>query len=89
MTPAIISEEWGGDNWQDNGLVFKMKATSRLVGNLRFGFSLFGAAGSDLPKNWKVVWSNDNINWNEGAQILDYQDRCDLGSRTARKPLPP
>ena len=46
---------WGGDNWQDNGLVFKMKATSRLVGNLRFGFSLFGAANSDLPKNWKVV----------------------------------
>ena len=64
---------WGGDNWQDNGLVFKMKATSRLVGNLRFGFSLFGAAGSDLPKNWKVVWSNDNINWNEGAQILNFK----------------
>lgn len=64
---------WGGDNWQDNGLVFKMKATSRLVGNLRFGFSLFGAAGSDLPKNWKVVWSNDNINWNEGVQILSFK----------------
>lgn len=64
---------WGGDNWQDNGLVFKMKATSRLVGNLRFGFSLFGAAGSDLPKNWKVVWSNDNVNWNEGAQILNFK----------------
>lgn len=64
---------WGGDNWQDNGLVFRMKATSRLVGNLRFGFSLFGAAGSDLPKNWKVVWSNDNINWNEGVQILSFK----------------
>ena len=64
---------WGGENWQDNGLVFKMKATSRIVGNLRFGFSLFGAAGSDLPKNWKVVWSNDNINWNEGAQILNFK----------------
>ena len=64
---------WGGDNWQDNGLVFKMKATSRLVGNLRFGFSLFGAANSDLPKNWKVVWSADNVNWNEGAQILSFK----------------
>ena len=53
--------------------MFKMKATSRLVGNLRFGFSLFGAANSDLPKNWKVVWSADNVNWNEGAQILSFK----------------
>lgn len=66
----FVTKGWGGENWQDNGLVFKIKATSRLVGNLRFGFGVFAAATSKVPKNWKIVWSNDNTNWNDGVKIL-------------------
>ncbi len=65
----FVTKGWGGENWDENGLVFKMKATSEIVGNLRFGFALFAAATSKVPGMWKVVWSNDNINWNEGVKI--------------------
>lgn len=63
---------WGGDNWQDNGLVFKIRATSRIAGNLRFGFGLFGASAAALPRNWEVVWSTDNATWNSGVKILEF-----------------
>lgn len=61
---------WGGPNWQENGLVFKMKATSRIVGNLRFGFGWFGALGDNLPENWKLLWSSDGTAWNDGVKVL-------------------
>lgn len=65
----FLTTGWGGDNWQENGLVFKIKATSRLVGNLRFGFGLF-ANNQPVPKNYKIVWSNDNATWNDNAYVL-------------------
>lgn len=61
---------WGGADWQENGLVFKIKATSRIVGNLRFGFGWFGASGDNLPANWKLLWSNDNTTWYDGVKVL-------------------
>ena len=61
---------WGGDNWQENGLVFKIKAASVIKGNLRFGFGWFGASGDNLPKNWKVMWSTDNTTWNSGVKVI-------------------
>lgn len=67
----FLTTGWGGDNWQDNGLVFKIKATSRIVGNLRFGFGLFAASTQAVPKNWKVVWSHDNVSWNDGVRVLE------------------
>ena len=67
----FLTTGWGGDNWQDNGLVFKIKATSRIVGNLRFGFGLFAAGTQQVPKNWKVAWSNDNVTWNSDVRILE------------------
>lgn len=63
---------WGGDNWQDNGLVFKIKATSRIVGNLRFGFGLFSnkSVNGYVPANYKIKWSNNNSDWYDGARVL-------------------
>ena len=66
----LYATGWGGDNWQDNGLVFKIKAASVIKGNLRFGFGWFGATGDNLPKNWKVLWSSDNVTWNGGVKVL-------------------
>ncbi len=65
----FLTTGWGGDDWQNNGLVFKIKATSRIVGNLRFGFGLFANA-QPVPKNYKVLWSNDNSNWNDDVNVL-------------------
>lgn len=63
---------WGGDNWQENGLVFKIKATSRIVGNLRFGFGLFSnkSVNGYVPANYKIKWSNNNSDWYDGARVL-------------------
>lgn len=61
---------WGGTNWQDNGLVFKIRAESVLKGNLRFGFGWFGSADENLPKNWKIVWSTDNTTWTGGVKVM-------------------
>lgn len=68
----FLTTGWGGDNWQENGLVFKIKATSRLVGTLRFGFGLFAnkSANGYVPKNYKIVWSTDNMTWNEDVRVL-------------------
>ena len=65
----LYTTGWGGDNWQDNGLVFKIKATSRIVGNLRFGFGWFGRAQDNLPKNWKLRWSTDGTSWHDGVKV--------------------
>ena len=54
---------WGGDNWQDNALLFKIKATSVLKGNLRFGFGLFAASTALVPHNYKIEWSPNNTTW--------------------------
>ena len=63
---------WGGDNWQDNGLVFKIKAASRIVGNLRFGFGMFSnkSIGGYVPANYKIKWSNNNSDWYDGVRVL-------------------
>lgn len=63
---------WGGDNWQENGLVFKIKATSRIVGNLRFGFGMFSnkSVNGYVPANYKIRWSNNNSDWYEGVRVL-------------------
>ncbi len=65
----LYTTGWGGDNWQENGLVFKIKATSRIVGNLRFGFGWFGRAADNLPKNWKLLWSTDETTWHDGVKV--------------------
>ena len=65
----LYTTGWGGNNWQDNGLVFKIKATSRIVGNLRFGFGWFGRAADNLPKNWKLLWSTDEMTWHDGVKV--------------------
>lgn len=63
---------WGGDNWQENGLVFKIKAQSRIVGNLRFGFGLFSnkSVNGYVPANYKIKWSNNNSDWYDGVRVL-------------------
>ena len=63
---------WGGDNWQDNGLVFKIKATSRIVGNLRFGFGMFSnkSVKGYVPAKYKIKWSNNNTDWYDGVRVL-------------------
>ena len=63
---------WGGDNWQDNGLVFKIKATSRIVGNLRFGFGMFSnkSIKGYVPAKYKIKWSNNNRDWYDGVRVL-------------------
>lgn len=63
---------WGGDNWQDNGLVFKIKATSRIVGNLRFGFGMFSNKNIKgyVPAKYKIKWSNNNRDWYDGVRVL-------------------
>lgn len=63
---------WGGDNWQDNGLVFKIKATSRIVGNLRFGFGMFSNKNVKgyVPAKYKIKWSNNNTDWYDGVRVL-------------------
>ena len=63
---------WGGDNWQDNGLVFKIKATSRIVGNLRFGFGMFSnkSIKGYVPAKYKIKWSNNNSDWYDGVRVL-------------------
>lgn len=66
----FYSKGWGGASWQQNGLVFKIKATSRIVGNLRFGFGLFAGSKWLVPKEWKILWSTDGSAWNEGARVL-------------------
>lgn len=65
----LYTTGWGGDNWQENGLVFKMKAASRIVGNLRFGFGWFSRAADNLPKNWKLLWSTDETAWHDGVKV--------------------
>ena len=65
----LYTTGWGGDNWQENGLVFKIKATSRIVGNLRFGFGWFSRAADNLPKNWKLLWSTDEATWHDGVKV--------------------
>ena len=65
----LYTTGWGGDNWQENGLVFKIKATSRIVGNLRFGFGWFSRAADNLPKNWKLLWSTDEMTWHDGVKV--------------------
>lgn len=66
----LYATGWGGANWQDNGLVFKIKASSVVKGNLRFGFGWFGSVDDNLPKNWKMMWSTDNTTWNGGVKVM-------------------
>lgn len=60
---------WGGANWEENALLFKIKATSVLKGNLRFGFGLFAASTAAVPHNFKIEWSTDNTNWNSDMDV--------------------
>lgn len=66
----LYATGWGGANWQDNGLVFKIRAASVIKGNLRFGFGWFGSVDDNLPKNWKMMWSTDNTTWNGGVKVM-------------------
>jgi hypothetical protein len=65
----FLTTGWGGDKWEENALLFKIKATSQLKGNLRFGFGLFAASTQLVPKNYKVEWSNDNATWYSDVRI--------------------
>lgn len=76
----LYATGWGGADWQKNGLVFKIKATSRIVGNLRFGFGWFGAAADHLPKNWKIVWSADNTTWNDGVKVVSINKQTSMSA---------
>jgi hypothetical protein len=66
----LYATGWGGSSWQDNGLVFKIKAESVIKGNLRFGFGWMAAPSHLVPKNWKLMWSTDNANWTGGVKVM-------------------
>ncbi len=60
---------WGGAEWEENALLFKIKATSILKGRLRFGFGLFAASSQLVPKNYKIEWSTDDATWSSDAAV--------------------
>ncbi len=60
---------WGGVNWQENALLFKIKATSVLKGNLRFGFGLFAASSALVPHNYKIEWSTNQTSWHSDMDV--------------------
>lgn len=62
---------WGGGKWEENALLFRIKATSRIVGNLRFGFGLFAASSTPVPHNYKLEWSADNTTWNSDMDVRE------------------
>lgn len=56
-----------GWNAPDAAWTAVIPATDDLSGTLQFAFGMLTNSSSDcpVPKNWKVMWSNDNANWND------------------------
>lgn len=81
-----------GTGWNDTSSAYLLtvKATSELVGNIRLGFGIFSEASMAVPRYWKILWSNDNVTWNDDVKVAvkpfsTFGDTFDMQASSSNK----